>query len=226
MSNEETRFTSGPTTLQSYYEARAPEYDNIYEKPERQTDLRAIECWLGPRFAGHHVLEIACGTGYWTQFIAPFAASVVGMDSASETLRVAKARVPGENAHFVLGDAYDLSAPVGGFSAVFAGFWFSHVPKAKRREFIRGVHKVLGAGSAVVLLDNLHVVDSSSPIAEEDLDGNTYQIRVLRDGSRHRVLKNFPTEVELRDSVADFAVSAKYTRWQFFWAFEYATGKH
>jgi ubiquinone/menaquinone biosynthesis C-methylase UbiE len=49
-----------------YYAARAPEYDSIYAKPERQADLRLIEAWLAEQCAGKQVLEVACGTGYWT----------------------------------------------------------------------------------------------------------------------------------------------------------------
>ena len=49
-----------------------------------------------------------------------------------------------------------------------------------------------------MLLDNLFVAGSSTPISERDDDGNTYQTRKLRDGTTHRVLKNFPTESELR----------------------------
>ena len=52
--------------LQSYYASRAPEYDEVYRKPERQADLRSIERWLPPHFSGVAMLEVACGTGYWT----------------------------------------------------------------------------------------------------------------------------------------------------------------
>ena len=47
-----------------YYAQHAVEYERIYQKPERQADLRAIEHWLaeGP-FIGRRVLEVACGTG-------------------------------------------------------------------------------------------------------------------------------------------------------------------
>ena len=83
--------------MQGYYAARAPEYDAIYRKPERQTDLRAIEQWLPARFDGARVLEIACGTGYWTQFIASVARHVTALDAAPETLAIAEARVPGTN---------------------------------------------------------------------------------------------------------------------------------
>ena len=79
--------------MQSYYAARAGEYDRIYEKPERQSDLRQIEQWLPPLLSDARVLEVACGTGYWTQFIARTASAVVAIDSAPETLEIARQRV-------------------------------------------------------------------------------------------------------------------------------------
>jgi demethylmenaquinone methyltransferase/2-methoxy-6-polyprenyl-1,4-benzoquinol methylase len=177
--------------MQSYYAARAPEYDSVYRKQERQPDLRSIESWLPPRFTGETVLEIACGTGYWTQFIAPSAARIVAVDAAPETLRIARERVPEGIVRFVVGDAYALPIHPGEFSAAFAGFWFSHVPKARWLEFLLGLGKLLKPGSKVVLLDNHYVEGSSSPIAEQDPEGNTYQTRVLNDGSTHPIALNW-----------------------------------
>ena len=67
-------------TIRSYYARRAKEYEEIYRKPERQGDLRELEAMLGAAFSGMDVLEIACGTGYWTQFIARSAHSVHAVD--------------------------------------------------------------------------------------------------------------------------------------------------
>lgn len=208
--------------MQSYYAARAPEYDNVYLKPERQSDLRAIEGWLAPVFAGATVLEVACGTGYWTQFIAQTATHVVAIDASPETMRIAKSRVPEAKVEFLVGDAYKLPSHRGRFGAAFAGFWFSHVPKDRRREFLHGLSAVLMPGARVVLLDNRYVEGSSSPIMETDSDGNTYQARKLKDGSTHRVLKNFPSEAELHASVVGLGTSGRLSTWQHYWAFEYA----
>ena len=207
--------------MQSYYAARAPEYDGVYLKPERQADLRAIERWLPPVFAGARVLEIACGTGYWTRFIAPVAAEVLAIDAAPETMAIAKGRVPVGNVRFVDGDAYDLARHGGRFDAAFAGFWFSHVSIARRGAFLRGLNAVLRPGAKVVLLDNRYVEGSSSPVTNRDAEGNTYQTRRLGDGSTHRVLKNFPSEAELHSSVGDLGTGLSITTWQFYWACTY-----
>jgi len=213
--------SSGQSKMQSYYAARAAEYDRIYLKPERQTDLRAIERWLPAKFSAARVLEIACGTGYWTQFIAPLAARVLAIDSAAETMAIAKTRVPLGKVEFLSGDAYALPADIGRFDAAFAGFWFSHIPKKRQREFLHGLAARLEPGARVVFLDNRYVEGSSTPLTERDADGNTFQTRRLDDGSTHQVLKNFPAEAELIELVDGLGQGPVFTTWQYYWAFEY-----
>ena len=168
------------------------------------------------------MLEIACGTGYWTQFIAPAAAHVVAIDASTEVLAIARTRVPPARVDLRVGDAY--RPPRGVFSGSFAGFWLSHVPRKRLREFLRGLHDVLAPGARVVWLDNRYVEGSSTPIGEPDADGDTSQWRTLADGSRHRVLKNFHTEAELRELVAGCA-EVRYHAWPYYWALEYVVDR-
>ena len=207
--------------LRDYYAARAPEYDLVYKKPERQQDLRAIERWLPSAFAGRATLEVACGTGYWTQILASATSELVAVDASVEVLHMARARVRSPGVSFVLGDAYRLPMASRRFEAAFAGFWFSHVPLARIQEFLGSLHRALMPGAKVVLLDNRFVAGSSTPIAEQDGEGNSYQLRRLENGSVHRVLKNFPTELELRQAVAGSAGEIRFHAWQYFWALEY-----
>jgi ubiquinone/menaquinone biosynthesis C-methylase UbiE len=210
--------------LPEYYGSRAPEYDLVYGKPERQRDLRSIETWLPSALAGRFTLEIACGTGYWTRFIAKAARAVVATDISDETIRRARARPDSAGARFVRGDAYRLPFAGSRFEAAFAGFWFSHVPKGRWRGFIGEMHRTLAPGAKVVLLDNLFVPGNSTPIEGNDEEGNTYQARRLQDGSAYRVLKNFPSEEGLREAIAPSATDIRMHSWEYFWALEYVYG--
>lgn len=208
--------------MREYYAARAPEYDRVYLKPERQDDLGKIRQWLPAAFAGRSLLEVACGTGYWTQFLAPVARGVLAIDASDETLQIARTRVAPGQADFAVGDAYALPASARGFESAFAGFWYSHIPRQRLGEFLAGLHKALLPGARVVFLDNRYVEGSSTPISERDLDGNTFQLRPLDDGSSHRVLKNFPSPAELRHVLEPVATGLRFHEWQYYWAVEYA----
>lgn len=208
--------------MRDYYASRAPEYDRVYLKPERQADLDAIRQWLPPLFAGKSVLEVACGTGYWTRYLAPVASGVLAVDASPETLQIARTRFTPGDVKFVVGDAYRLPVAAHGFQSAFAGFWFSHVPKDRVREFLIHLHQALVPGAKVVFLDNRFVEGSSTPIFRRDEQGNTYQVRHLADGSSHRVLKNFPTRLELSEAIAGLGVDFRLHEWQYFWAIEYA----
>jgi demethylmenaquinone methyltransferase/2-methoxy-6-polyprenyl-1,4-benzoquinol methylase len=50
-------------------------------------------------------------------------------------------------------------------------------------------------------------------------------LRRLKDGSRHRVLKNFPTAQELIDLVAPAATHWRHQALDNFWLFEYELGQ-
>jgi ubiquinone/menaquinone biosynthesis C-methylase UbiE len=144
------------------------------------------------------VLEIACGTGYWTQLIAGVAAQVVATDLAEEPMRIAQSKQYTRRPVFCLADAYALPETLGRFDAALAVFWWSHVPRQRIAQFLASLHRRLESGARVVLMDNLYVEGSSSGISEIDAHGNTYQLRRLGDGAEVRVLKNFPSEAELR----------------------------
>ena len=183
--------------LAGYYAKRAPEYDRIYEKPERQADLHALRSSVAQMFLGLSVLEIACGTGYWTEVLASAARQVVATDINNEVLAVARTKSLGDKVHLARCDAFQLEQLAGEFDAALAAFWWSHLTRADLPRFLAGLHARLQPGSRVVFIDNIFVTGSSTPIARRDTDGNTYQLRRLDDGSMTEVLKNFPTDGEI-----------------------------
>ncbi len=197
--------------MQAYYARRAAEYERVYYKPERQADLRAMEAWLPAALAGRRVLEIACGTGWWTPHGARDAVSWLATDLNPETMAVARSKPMPASVRFATVDAYALTE-LGDqrFDGAFAGFWWSHVPLARLRDWLELLHARLESGARVVMLDNLYVDDSSTPVSRYDADGNGYQLRRLDDGSTHEVLKNFPTREQ---AFAALGVRARAPQW-------------
>ncbi|GAA5176720.1 hypothetical protein GCM10025771_12150 [Niveibacterium umoris] len=208
--------------MKAYYSARAPYYDAVYEQPERAADIAFLRDHLPARFSGRRVLEIACGTGYWSQHLAPACTGLVATDGLDAPLAFAKQRPGVDPACCLVADAYALPESLGQFEGAFAGLWLSHVPIARRGEFLCGLHRRLRPGARVLFIDNSEVQCRDYPICDTDADGNTYQMRPLRDGSQHRVLKNFPHESELRAMVQTFGAElVDYRSLDNFWIFEY-----
>lgn len=209
--------------LRAYYAARAPEYDRVYDKPERQADLSALRAWLPEQFRDRRVLEVACGTGYWTQHIVPVARQVLALDASTETLAIAAARAALGQVNFTVGDAYALPMHPAKFDAGFAGFWFSHVPLKRRVEFLGGFCAALAPGAVVVMIDNRFVAGSNHPITHRDEDGNTFQTRHLQDGSEHRVLKNFTEPDEWDHLLEGLARDVSLLQLDHYWALRFTT---
>jgi len=208
--------------LTTYYAARANEYERIYYKPERQTDLARLRELIPAYFAGRSVLEIACGTGYWTQFIAQRALKVTATDINPETLAVARAKdIPAGRVEFAVADIHYLPPDYGGFTGAYAGFWWSHMRRADCRSFVESLHRALVPGAVVVFLENRYVEGSSTPIAHVDAEGNSFQRRRLDDGSEHVVLKNFPTEAELNADIRGLGTAVEYTALDYYWLLKY-----
>jgi ubiquinone/menaquinone biosynthesis C-methylase UbiE len=215
---------STDSTIISYYAQRAAEYERIYDKPERQADLARLRSLVQHLFTGRDVLEIACGTGYWTEVVAPSAASVLALDINDEVLDIARAKtIDVRKVRFKRADIYALPAFPEVFTGALAVFWWSHIPKQRLGGFLRGLHRAFAPGTRVVFIDNLYVEGSSTPISHADADGNTYQTRKLDDGSTHEVLKNFPTEQELCATVADLACEARIELLKYYWMLSYVS---
>jgi demethylmenaquinone methyltransferase/2-methoxy-6-polyprenyl-1,4-benzoquinol methylase len=210
------------SNMAAYYAQRASEYERIYQKPERQADLERLRDFIERTFAGTHVFELACGTGYWTAIMARSAVSILAVDINEEVLAIARSKPIGPaTVSFQQDDAYALAHYPPKFTAGLAAFWWSHVPKARLRGFLYGFHRVFAAGPRVVCIDNTYVEGSSTPISRTDEFGDTFQIRRLEDGSTHEVLKNFPSEQELCSTLDGLASEVRVEFLKYYWILSY-----
>jgi ubiquinone/menaquinone biosynthesis C-methylase UbiE len=210
--------------LVGYYSQRANEYERIYAKPERQEDLSRLRDHLGSFFQGDHVLEVACGTGYWTEVIARSAHSIFATDITEKVLAIAKTKdFGGAAVEFQKADAYALPKFDGLFNAGFGAFWWSHIPKARIQEFLTSFHSHLEPGAKVAFIDNRYIEGSSTPLCRVEGNGDTYQMRTLQDGKLHKVLKNFPSPDELKATVGDLGIHVEATLFDYYWMLTYRT---
>jgi demethylmenaquinone methyltransferase/2-methoxy-6-polyprenyl-1,4-benzoquinol methylase len=184
----------------AYYRARAPEYDQWFLRQGRYdrgpevnaawfrevAEVReAVEAW-GPR---GHVLELAAGTGLWTEQLASLADHVTAVDASPEALALSRNRVGTSRVTHVRADLFSWEPPRR-YDAVFFAFWLSHVPPDRLGEFFGLVGRCLVDGGSVFFVDSRFTELSTArdhTVSEDD----GVVTRRLEDGREFRVVKVF-----------------------------------
>lgn len=199
--------------MNTYYDVRVHWHDrymNHTTNAAMEKLLAPIICDVELIIMGKRVLEIACGTGNWTQVLAKRALSVTATDVNQSTLSIAKAKdMFGGNIEFSVCDAYELNVIENEFEVAFAADWFSHVPKQHYDSFLSGLHRRLEPGASVVFLD----MDEQTHDREgvySDHYGNLVRDRTLPNGQTFPVINNFPTKTELEALLKLYATELTY----------------
>jgi demethylmenaquinone methyltransferase/2-methoxy-6-polyprenyl-1,4-benzoquinol methylase len=170
----------------AYYNARAKEYDataiaegDTEVGGEWQHLIDAVHD-LPP---GQRVLELACGTGIWTQELLDVADSIVALDGAPEMLEVNRAKLGSPKVSYKQADLFHWKAD-GEYDLVFFAFWLSHIPEDHLDQFLGEVARSVRPGGRVFLIDE--------PAGGKQVSGpeeNNQQTRQLQDGSAFRIVK-------------------------------------
>jgi len=186
--------------LEEYYRARAPEYEQIYyrDNPVRRAEIDAEADRLAELASGKTVLELACGTGYWTRVMSRTAARITASDIASEALVEAKKKQYGCDVTFAQADMFTESFGEGSFDLVALGFWFSHQPRQEYDRLFDVLTKPLKKNGLIWMIDNNPPAEGSAELScEVDEFGNNYKRRYLSDGRPFVILKNYFSHNEL-----------------------------
>jgi SAM-dependent methyltransferase len=205
------------SSLVDYYEARASEFEAVYEKPERQAELRFLRGWLAQEVRGLTLLEVACGTGYWTGVAATTAKAIFATDCNPSPLELARSKNLGPQVTFAREDAFALPTQDHLCDGGMAHFWWSHVSLADQQRFLTHLASKLRKRAKLLMIDNTFAT-GSTPIARRDALGNTYQRRRLASGDDYEILKNFPTGEELRRSLEGSCASVTVLELEHYWA--------
>lgn len=183
----------------AYYRARAPEYERgLYQ--ESGALIREVVEHVP---AGTDVVELACGTGVWTERLAERARTLTAVDAAPEMIALARARVP--TAEFVSADVLGWRPPRR-YDVAFFGFWLSHVPAERFADFWTVVAGCLVEGGQAVFVDE----HASGAGKERWLSGEVAE-RTLSDGSTHRIVKAYLDPAGLTARLAGLGWQADVT---------------
>jgi 2-polyprenyl-3-methyl-5-hydroxy-6-metoxy-1,4-benzoquinol methylase len=171
----------------AYYRRRAGEYDATAYGDVEAARGRIARIVAEMRPTGT-VLEIACGTGLWTEQLVGTAESVTAIDAAPEAVALAAGRVrSAADVGFEVADVFSWRAAAR-FDVVFFSAWLSHVPMNRFEQFWQLLRGLLADGGRVLFIDeHIDVRDKEAYVPGRD----EVVERRLRDGSEYRIVKNF-----------------------------------
>jgi ubiquinone/menaquinone biosynthesis C-methylase UbiE len=147
-----------------------------------------------------NIVELAPGTGLWTEELCDRAAHLTAVDASAEMNALNRERL-GERARDVTYIEADLfewdSAEV--FDAVVFCFWMSHIPTSRIVGFLSKVARMLTPGGTVFFLDarKEHTSTAKDHILPDD--NEEVMTRRLDDGREFSIIKNFWSATELED---------------------------
>ena len=177
----------------AYYRARAGEYDEWFLRTGRYdrgpegnrqwfAEIAEVAEALAAFAPAGRVLELACGTGWWTAQLARNADSVTAVDSSPEALAINRARVGTPRVEHVQEDLFCWQ-PAARYDVVFFGFWLSHVPPERFESFWSLVAACLGPAGRVFFADDAYRTPeelvagpSSSAIRRQIPGGTAYRL--------------------------------------------------
>lgn len=152
-----------------------------------------------------HALEIACGTGWWTQWLARSAQHVTALDAAPEMLALNRQRVGLPNVRYEQADVFSWQ-PDRQYDLVFFAFWLSHVPERRFDAFWHVVGEALAPRGQFFLIDELR--NAAAPAPETRL-GEGVVARRLKDGRVFRAVKIYHGPEQLTESLRALGFDAE-----------------
>lgn len=201
-----------------YCRQRAGEYDDWWFRRGRyDRGPEANARWFSDVAEAHailerfkpagDVLELACGTGLWTERLLHDATSVTVVDGFPEMLELCRARVADPRVSYVQADLFAWE-PTRTYEVCFFGFWLSHVPEEHFEAFWAKVRRAVGSDGRVFFIDSSRhdlasAVDHTLPKPE-----NPIMLRRLADGREYHIVKRFYEPPALQQRLAKLGWNA------------------
>jgi SAM-dependent methyltransferase len=130
---------------------------------EIETPLMIERHFLAYQFAknyckGKMVLDIGCGEGYGSDYLAGFAKNVTAIDYDSSAIDYAKSKYPKANVAFRRLDVKDLGSLAGKFDVICCFQVIEHI--ADTDHFLKNIQELL-AGDGILIVSTCNRLDSS-----------------------------------------------------------------
>lgn len=207
--------------MKTYYKERAEEYDEWFYRQGRynrspESNARwfaevdeVIQALENAKLEGD-VLELAPGTGIWTEKLLRTAATITAVDASTEMIEINRAKVASARVSYLEADLFTWR-PARTYDAVFFGFWISHVPLERLDTFLASVASMLRPDGKVFFVDGRREPTSTAENHQLPAAESQTMVRKLNDGRAFEIVKNFydPTDLAARCARAGLNVDVR-----------------
>ena len=185
----------------AYYRARASEYDAWFlrqgrydrgeaHKAKWEAEVAGLEQALAAFAPTGDILELACGTGWWTAWLSEYGASLTAIDASPEVLELNQRRLPSARTDYIQADLFGWK-PERTFDTVFFSFWLSHVPPERFAGFWDLVRRSLNPGGRVFFIDSRYTPEATAKDHTLNSPDAHSVRRRLDDGQTFEIVKVF-----------------------------------
>lgn len=203
-----------------YYNARAPEYEQIYyrEIPARRKEIDDEAARLEKLSTDKTVIDLACGTGYWTEVLARRAKSVLAVDASQQMIDQAGEKKFIAPVQLAQGDMFSAGEDQA-YDLVSSGFWFSHQPKEDWQKFFDLLKRLVKPDGRIWLIENNPPAEGANQESiRTDEHGNNFKLRKLDDGREFVILKNYFEKSELQEAFQSQFKIERLTYGEYYWS--------
>jgi len=219
-----------------YYNERASEYEEAYtlgtgtasitDPTVFTTEIGVLER-IVRGFGSGHLLDLACGTGYWLPLYIGNCSRVTLFDQSERMLSECglkvRRRAVADRCSLVRGDIFDYDFAPRAYDCALAGFLLSHTSEAQEHLVVQVLRKTLRPGARVLILES-----AWTDVRARFNHKVEQQIRRLNDGTEFQIYKRYIGREDiaawdrrhgLRTTIGHFgeslcAVSAAFTEGQ------------
>jgi ubiquinone/menaquinone biosynthesis C-methylase UbiE/catechol 2,3-dioxygenase-like lactoylglutathione lyase family enzyme len=194
-----------------YYRARAGEYDEWFYRLGRYDHGKALnQQWfdeakqvmetLHQITMVDEALELACGTGIWTEQLLKIARHITALDASPEVIAINRQKLNAANIDYHQVDLFQWQ-PERAYDLVLFGFWLSHVPPDRLDSFLESVSRAVKPGGKLFIVDSQPAGTSSASNHQPYEVESIRHVRKLNDGREFTIYKIFYEPTTLREKL-------------------------
>jgi ubiquinone/menaquinone biosynthesis C-methylase UbiE len=193
-----------------YYDERAEEYDDVYagkgpairRYADRYQQNTAEVCEIVVGFGHGHLIDIACGTGFWAPHYARNCERFTFVDQSEGMLAECKKRIEGlglaDKCRFIQGNVFDVALEPAAYDCALVGFLLSHFTPEQEDAFFQKLERILKPVAQLMIIDSYW--SERRQAGGKKRAGE--QERTLNDGRVFKIYKKYFIESDIEEMLA------------------------